>query len=184
MQSLGSVASIIASIREEAAAEVDRIDEASKIEIAAVRAEAENTAVTISDRDARLAAARSENEERIARQEWEGRRLAIEQREAWIQRVVAAGRERWQPDATQLMDLIREALGKIDARECEVAVAERDRSRVDVTKFDRNVRLTTAAIDGGCIVTAGDLVFDNSLEARARRLEPIWRNALSEMYKP
>jgi vacuolar-type H+-ATPase subunit E/Vma4 len=184
MQSLGSVASIIAAIREDTAAEVDRIEEASAVEIAAARAEGAAVVVAIPDREVRLAAARAENEERIARQEWEGQRMALEQREQWIDRVIARAREKQRTNGAQLAALIREALQKIETPECEIAVAERDRALIDAKKLGKAIRVTTAAIDGGCIVTAGDLVFDNSLEARARRLESAWRSALSEVYKP
>jgi len=175
MQSLGSVASVIAAIREEASAEVERIDEASSIEVVAVRAEGTAADVAIPNRAARLAAARAENDERSARQEWEGRRQVIEQREAWIARVVALAHERH----CDVMPLVREALARIGTTECQVAVADRDRAALP-----KKLRATTAVIAGGCIVTAGDLVFDNSLEARARRFEAEWRQALGEVYKP
>lgn len=181
MQSLGSVASIVAAIREDAAAEADHIDEGTAAEIAAIRAEGTTTSVTISDRQARLAAARSESAERLARQEWEGRRKSIEQREAWIGRVIAAAREERRTDPAQLMALIAEALNNIATPQCEVAVAQRD---LPLVRAGKKYRVTAAPIDGGCIVTTKDLIFDNSLEARARRLEPVWRKALSEVYRP
>ena len=37
---------------------------------------------------------------------------------------------------------------------------------------------------GGCVVKIGDVSFDNSFDARSRRLEPEWRNELSGMYTP
>ncbi len=184
MQSLGSVASIVAAIREDASAEADRLDEATAKEIEAIRAEGTAASVAVPDRQARIAAARAENEERVARQEWEGRRRTIEQREAWIERVTAAARTSWHADRAQLTALIREALETIDAAEVEIAVAENDRPMVDAKKLGRKVRLTSAAIGGGCIVTGGNLVFDNSFEARARRLEAVWRKALSGVYNP
>lgn len=184
MQTLGSVASITASIREDAEAEVERIEEGLQKEIASLRAEAGAANVAIADRDARLAGARRENDERIAHQEWEGRRMAIEQREAWIGKIIAAAREPQRTSAAQLMALIREALQTIDAAEYEVAVADRDRHLVDIKKLGKKVRVTSADTDGGCIVTAGDVVFDNSFKARVRRLEPEWRNALCEVYRP
>ena len=95
MQTLGSPASLVAAIREEAAAEAERIQESTTAELAAIRAESAATIVALPDRDARIAAARRENEERIARQEWDGRRAVIEQREAWIARVVAKASEQW-----------------------------------------------------------------------------------------
>jgi vacuolar-type H+-ATPase subunit E/Vma4 len=184
MQTVGSVASILAAIREDAAAEVERIDQAIAAGIAEIRAEEQSASVEIADRDARLAAARRENQERLAQQEWDGRRAAMEQREAWIARVVAKARQQWKYTPEQLQALIREALQTVQGAECEVAIGAPDRDRIDPKKFDRKVRITTANIDGGCIVTAGEMVFDNSLDARARRLEDEWRKALSEVYRP
>lgn len=184
MQSLGSAASVIAAIREDAAAEADRIDEAARLQITAIRAEGISAGVAIPDRDLRIARARAESDERIARQEWEGRRQAIEQREAWIQRIVTESERRGRTSAAQLQALIHEALARIEAAECEIVVAQQDLPLVDPKQLGRDVRVIAGPISGGCIVSAGDLAFDNSLEARALRLEPEWRSALSEVYRP
>ena len=163
MQALGSPASVVAAIREDAEAEVERLQEATAAELATIRAEAASTSVAIVDRDARLMAARRETEERVARQEWEGRRAAMQQREQWIQRVVAAAQERWTVTTGDALDaLVREAKSRLPDGPCEVLVSPR----------------------GGCVVRCGDLSFDNTFEARVRRLEPEWRSALSGMYKP
>lgn len=163
MQTLGSPASVVASIREEAEAEVERLQETTAAELAAIRAEAASTSVVIAGREQRLAAARRENEERIARQEWEGRRAAMQQREQWMQRVVAAAQERWTVTSGDALDaLVREAKSRLPDGPCEMIVHPR----------------------GGCVVRCGDLSFDNTFEARARRLEPEWRSALSGMYTP
>jgi vacuolar-type H+-ATPase subunit E/Vma4 len=185
MQTLGSPASVIAAIREEADAEVERIEQAAAAELASLRAGAASASVAIADREERLAAARRTNEERIARQEWEGRRAAIEQRETWIQRVVAKAHESWahgEPATRkeQLNALIRNARSRLPAGACEVAVSADDQELVDAP----DASVVTAPIAGGCIVTIGNTSFDDSLEARSRRLEPEWRNALSGMYKP
>lgn len=158
MQTLGSPASLIAAIREDAAAEAERIQESAANELASIRAAAASSDVTIADREERLAAARRENEERMATQEWEARRAVIEQREAWIGRVVAKARERWSGlDPARVAALVEEARAHLPQGECHV---------------------------DGCVVTVGNVSFDNSLEARSRRLEPEWRNALSGMYTP
>ena len=163
MQTLGSPASVVAAIREEAEAEVERLQESTAAELAAIRAEAASTSVVIADRDARLMAACRETEERIARQEWEGRRALMQQREQWMQRVVAAAQERWTVTSGDALDaLVREAKSRLPDGPCEVIVSPR----------------------GGCVVRYGDLSFDNTFEARARRLEPEWRSALSGMYTP
>jgi vacuolar-type H+-ATPase subunit E/Vma4 len=158
MQTLGSPASLVAAIREDAAAEAERLQEATADELASIRAEAASSDVAIVDRDERLAAARRESEERIAKQEWEARRAVIEQREAWIGRVVAKARERWSGlDPARVAALVDEARSHLPEGACQV---------------------------DGCVVTVGNVSFDNSFEARSRRREPEWRNALSGMYKP
>lgn len=155
----GSVASVIAAIREEAAAEVERVERASAAEIARLRDEAANADVSIADREVRLAAARRANAEKLAQEEWEARRAVIEQREEWTVRVAARGRE-----------LLRDA----DVRPL---IAEAEQA---LPPGARNVR---HAGGGGVIVACGDVTFDNSFDARARRYESEWRKALSEVYR-
>lgn len=163
MQTLGSPASVVAAIREEGDAEVERIQETAAAELATTAAEAASVNVAIVDREERLASARRLNEERVARQEWEGRRAVMQQRETWIERVVARAQEGWGTSSAEALDaLVREARSRLPDGECEVIESPR----------------------GGCIVRIGDLSFDNSFEARSRRLEPEWRGALSGMYKP
>ena len=169
MQTIGSVAALVAAIAEEAAAEVERIEQMP----IAVEPPPEPPRRD----EERLNVIRRENAERIARQEWEGTRAAIEQREAWIRSVVEHAELKGDP-----MPLAIEALRHVRGDDCEIAISPGD--RIDVTKLGRRARVVEAPISGGCIVTSGDVTFDNSYEARARRLESEWRNALSEMYRP
>jgi vacuolar-type H+-ATPase subunit E/Vma4 len=163
MQTLGSPASVVAAIREDAELEVERIRETSAAELSAIRAEAESIDVAIADREERLAAARMHVQERIAKQEWDGRRAVMLQREEWMQRVVAAAQLRWPAKSEEVHDaLVREARSRLPEGEYEVVDDPR----------------------GGCIVRSGDLSFDNSFDARSRRFEPEWRRALSGMYTP
>lgn len=163
MQTLGSPASVVASIREDGEAEVERIQEAAATALKTIAVEAASTDVAVGDREERLAAARRMNEDRVARQEWEGRRAVMQQREEWIQRVVTKAQQRWGASSAETLDaLVREARARLPEGECEVVASPR----------------------GGCIVRIGDLSFDNTFEARSRRLEPEWRSALSGMYKP
>jgi len=163
MQTLGSPASVVAAIREDGDAEVERIRENAAAELKTIAAESASVDVAVGDREQRLAAARRENEERVAKQEWEGRSAVMQQRETWIQHVVAKAQERWGPSTAEALDvLVREARSRLPDGNCEVIAGPR----------------------GGCIVRIGDLSFDNTFEARSRRLEPEWRSALSGMYKP
>jgi hypothetical protein len=87
----------------------------------------------------------------------------MEERERWLQRVVAAGRAKWSTVSPETLDaLIREAKSHLPDGPCEVVVSP----------------------SGGCIARCGDLSFDNTFDARALRLETSWRSALSGMYKP
>lgn len=163
MQTLGSPASVVAAIREDGEAEVERIQETAAAELATIANEAASVDVAIVDREERLASARRLNEERVAKQEWEGRRAVMQQRETWIARVVAKAQEGWSASSAETLDaLVREARSRLPEGTHEVLASPR----------------------GGCIVRIGDLSFDNSFEARSRRLEPEWRSALSGMYKP
>jgi len=163
MQTLGSPASVVAAIREDGDAEVERIRETAAAELTRIAAEAASVSVAIADREERLTAARRMTEERIAKQEWEGRRAVMQQRESWIQSVVARAQEGWGTSSAESLDaFVREARSRLPDGDCEVIASPR----------------------GGCIVRIGDLSFDNSFEARSRRLEPEWRSALSGMYKP
>jgi vacuolar-type H+-ATPase subunit E/Vma4 len=190
MQSLGSPASVIAAIREDAEAEAERLRESTESEVKAIRADAASMNVAIADREERLAAARRAIAERIAAQEWEGRCAIIEQREQWMQRVVAKAQETWATCEVDRLDaLIREARARMPSGACEIAVSAADRERItemlsQTTDNREPTTITIAPIAGGCIVTVGDVSFDNSFEARSRRLEPEWRNALSGMYTP
>ena len=163
MQTLGSPASVVAAIHEDADSEVERIRQATASEVAALRDDAAAANVAIVDREEQLSAARRHGEERIAKQEWEGRRAVMQQREAWIQRVVSAAQERWPAASTAALDaLTRDARSHLPGGTSEVTINPR----------------------GGCVVRSGDLSFDNSFDARSQRLEPEWRNALSGMYTP
>lgn len=155
----GSTASVVSAIREEIAAEIERIEHEASAEIGRLREQASNADVAITDREVRLAAARRANAERLAQEEWESRRAVIEQREGWIARVAARGRELLR--GSDVTHLITEADRALPAGEREVH----------------------RAADGGIVVRCGDAEFDNSFASRARRLEPQWRRALSEVYR-
>jgi len=159
----GSVDSVMAAIRDDAAVEVERIEKTAADEVTAQRAASQRTPSVSADRDQRLAAARRRNAEAIAQTEWAARRAFIEEREQWIGRVVARGREilsATSPDA--LSRLAAEAVAAVGDEHAEVI----------------------AASSGGCVARAGSLVVDNSFDGRARRFEPVWRAAIAEMYRP
>lgn len=156
MQGYGSAESVIAAIRDEAAAEVERVERAAAAEVESLRVV---EPFVVCDREQRLAAARREGRERIAQEEWQGRRAVIEQREQWIARVMARGRELLA--ARDVQPLIDDATAHLPPGACEIANAP----------------------GGGVIVTAGNVAFDNSFDARSRRLEPEWRKVIAGLYE-
>lgn len=187
METLGSVASVIAAIRDEAGAEVEKLERAP-VEVPP------DEEVAVGDRETRLAAAQRDNRERIAQQEWEARRTLVEQREAWIARVRQEAHRRWSEGfadrAEKLTALAREALERIPGDRCEIAVCARDSEALrprDLAKSTGKKEVTIAPqpanIAGGCVVTAADVAFDNSFEERSRRFEAEWRRALSALYR-
>ena len=190
MHVIGSVDAVIATTRAEAEGEIERLRAHSGEEIAAL--EAAPPEDDHSERVQRLTVARKLSEERAAQTEWEERRRVLELREAWIGRVVVRGNEllRSKSDNERrefLERLAREAVARVGGESIEISFCARDREIVD-DAWCRAIdpRLTIGRdvpIRGGCVVRSGALVFDNSLEERAKRLEPVWRNALAGMYR-
>jgi|GEM_PF-2963502 len=160
MQTIGSVESVVAAIRDDAAAEVERIEKTATTEIRDARKLAEDFTPPGDEAGLKAAAARR-NAELVAQAQWEGQRRFIEQRERWIGEVIAA--------AAPLL---------ANASADDVAALEREARAVagDGT--------CEAVPGGGCIVRGKNVVFDNSFRERARRFEPQWRKALSEIYRP
>lgn len=152
----GSAESVIAAIRDEATAEVERVERAASAEIDALGVV---EPFVVCDREQRLAAARREARERIAQEEWQGRRAVIEQREQWIARVIARGRELLAK--SDIQPLIHDAVAHLPPVPYEIARPP----------------------GGGVIVTAGDVAFDNSFDARSHRLEREWRKAIAALYE-
>jgi vacuolar-type H+-ATPase subunit E/Vma4 len=200
VKTLGSPASVADAVREEASLEVERLLRDTDEEIVRLRAEAQSSDVMPPDRPARLAAASREVSARLAREDWEDRRAALEERERWTERAVRLARERLDGDREAasrrelLLALAVEAAERLPAGAVEIAVSASDASIADdafVEELARRSRRTVARARGdlpqsGCVVSTvgGKVRFDNSLEARARRFEPLWRAALTEIYGP
>ncbi|MGE5277732.1 MAG: hypothetical protein ACM3SU_12105 [Acidobacteriota bacterium] len=200
MRSLGSVAAVVEALREEAEGEVQRIDRETEQRIAALRASAAGEPVGLPDRGPRLAAARREADELLAQESWVDRRAMIEEREAWIGRIVAEGLGRLEaPEpASQRRDLLArlaaEAAACLPGEACEIVVAPADAALLD-EGWCRDVarsagkKIARVVSDagrraGGCLARTegGKVSFDNGFEARARRFEPAWRMGLAEIY--
>ena len=186
MQTLGSAASVVAAIREEAAADVDRIEQMSATETADLQSAAANATITIADRSERLAMARRRIASDLASAEWEGRRAVIEQRETWIASVVKRATEAWRNDRDALLALARASLASLPDGPCDVVIGGNAdaRFRDDLASASGRPQLTVSATPAmnGCVASCGDVTFDNTIEARARRHETEWRAAISRLY--
>jgi vacuolar-type H+-ATPase subunit E/Vma4 len=190
MNVIGSVDSVIATIRAEADAEIERLRATGDQELARLRELPPQSDPP--DREARLAAARKHNDELSAQMDWEEHRRVIEQREAWMARVIARGNELLRSASVDerrqsLTALTREALRSVSGENIELRLSAADREIVDdawCRDIPPGLHLgETAPIRGGCLVRSGPLVFDNSFEERAKRLEPVWRKALAGAYR-
>jgi len=189
MKILGSAASVLAALRDEAQGEIERIEQ--EVEAAAARSrQDEPEAVETKDRPEKLAAAGRRRRERLAREDWEDRRAALRLREEWIERVIEEGRKLLEGAGEEearrklLRAWAEEALRRLPPGErCSISVSPRDLPLLDAELLgERMVAGPPEVIRGGCIVRSGNLVVNNSLEERERRFEAEWRAALARAY--
>ena len=199
MKPLGSVAAVMAAIREDAAAEAEAVDSRAAAEVGRIRALQASDVVTIPDRESRLATARRHAQMRIAHEDWEDTRDAIAVREEWISRVLELGRKVLtnRDDAPaqrdELAALVAEGLARLPGRVCDVVVSEADVALLgpdwgrDIARLNGrdDIRVTTGPLDGGCVLRTPDgrMSFDNSYTARANRFQATWRSALARVYE-
>jgi len=184
MKPMGSVAAVVAAMRDDASVEVERLeqDAAAQAGRIASRPKAETGDP---DADARVLAARREAAEMRAREDWADARAMLEAREQFLQEVVAEGRRKLAIDEDTsnrrawLAKLVREGTERLGGGEVVIEVAPADAPLVAHARGSAEVRL-------GCIVRAADgkSWFDNRIEERERRFEPAWRALLGRTYWP
>jgi vacuolar-type H+-ATPase subunit E/Vma4 len=201
MKTLGSPESVADAVAEEASQEIARLLRDTDAEVRRLREEGATVDVTPPDRAAKLATAHREVSARLAREDWEDRRAALQERERWAERAIRLARERFdaarQPASRRelLLALALEGAGSLPPGAIEIASSVEDAPLVDESLVEeiarRSGRPVVPAIGedrprSGCVVSTpgGKIRFDNSLEARARRFEPAWRAALTEIYGP
>jgi len=197
MSGFGSLEAVVAAIREDARADVERIARDAEAAVARLRREDAAVPVVVPDADARVAAARREARARIAEEDWADRQSALTVREEWIAGVAAAAIRRLQerPADERRADvclLAAEALDHLGSNECELLVSPADAPILDEAwcralrrDTGRGVRVVAAhEVEGGCIARTLDqrLRFDNTYAARARRFEAEWRQALGALF--
>lgn len=200
MRTLGSIAAVAAAVRDDVQAESERLERDVAQQLARLAQEEAADVVTVPEREPRLAAARREARGRLAREEWQGAREALEERERWIERVVVAGqRTLAEPEElgqrrAWLARLARDGLERLPGDRFEVVVAAADAAILDaawcreVASSDAcqvRVVATEPTPRGGCVVRTADgkVAFDNSIEARSQRFQSAWRSALGELYE-
>jgi vacuolar-type H+-ATPase subunit E/Vma4 len=198
MAPLGSVEAVVAAIREDAHAEVERIERERDASAARIRAEDAAAPVVVADAEVRLSAARREARERAAAEDWADRQSRALARDRWMRVVAERARQQLRDatDAQRRADLLTcagEAIAQMPAGGCELLVAARDLVLLDERWRDalhrtvsRPVTIVACPeIDGGCVARSPDgrLRFDNTLAARETRFEPHWRRRLAECFE-
>jgi vacuolar-type H+-ATPase subunit E/Vma4 len=196
MNTLGSVAAVIAAIREEAAAELDRLARQAATSRAALSIERDRP-VDIADRDRRLAEARARAQRNEDDESWQDTLDDLQDRDRWIARVAAAARASLTSgvaaDWTRawMAELVCEAARALPAGACTIVVpAARlelfdDRWRAQLeARTGRALAVEAGALAAGCVVRLADrpIAYDNSLDARERRMLAEWRSALARVY--
>ena len=198
MKTLGSVAAVVAAITEDAAAEAEAIERRLAADLERLTTEAPAPALNVSEHDERLVAARRHARERLALEDSLDAREAFAEREQWMARAVMLGRARLAEAEVpavrieRLTRLVREALARLPPGPVDVVVSAADAALLGpawrpLCSSGPPVDVTVVAgpIDGGCIVRTADgrASFDNSIDARTRRFETVWRAALASVFE-
>ena len=195
MKTVGSVSAVVAAIREEAAVEIERLErEAAAMESTAQQPRA---VAPSPDDDPSVVAARWRAHNEASEEEWREKLEDLQDRERWMDAVVAAGRRALTDvrDARAVKDWMRalvvEAASYLPSGACIVvasvaAAGLLDTAWCDETGVDigRTLSIEAGPLTAGCIVrlTGQPIEYDNSLDARERRVEVEWRAALASVY--
>jgi vacuolar-type H+-ATPase subunit E/Vma4 len=199
MKPLGSVAAVVAAIREDAAVDVEAIARQADADIARLRAEDAAQPVTFVEGDLQVAAARDAARVRLAQEDWLDSCAAIGERETWLARAVALGQERLGLEVAaevhkqRLERLIQESLTRLQSAAVDIVVSVADlalldevwREQFQATHRIESLTITAGAIDGGSLVRSvdGRASYDNTYAARAERFRTAWRAALADVYE-
>jgi vacuolar-type H+-ATPase subunit E/Vma4 len=199
MKPLGSVAAVIAAIREDASGDVDAIARQADADIARLRGDDAARPVAFPEGELQVAAARERARTRIAHEDWLDTRAAIDEREAWLARVVERGCQRLDDVATtaerrqRFARLTREGIDRLHADTLEVVVSGDDalvldepwRAGLIAAAGLQSLTVMTGPVVGGCLVRTADgrASFDNTYHARIDRFRTVWRAMLAAMYE-
>jgi vacuolar-type H+-ATPase subunit E/Vma4 len=200
MKPLGSVAALLGAIRGDADALLEQKRQQLDEELARIARGDAVSPRAAPDRARRIAAARRTAHDRIGQENWRDTRELLEERERWIERVAAEAqrvlteRERGSEARAELERLAREAIRRLPGDCFEIAVSEQSAGLLDEAwcrqlatacgKREIRIARPEERPAAGCVIRTcdGRISFDNSLKARAARLEPQWRAALARLY--
>ena len=193
MKTWGGTAAVIAALRDDAAAEAERLERDADAAWAALA-----TAAAIPDApDAapRIAAARRAAAERQADEDWQDAVDAAADRDAWIASIAQQGRRALGATAgvrEWTAALAREAVGQLPGSACIVTVpaglspAPDETWRLELeAATGKQIALERGAFAAGCLARTPDgrVTFDNRIEAREDRTRAAWRAALARIYE-
>lgn len=193
MRAWGSAAAVIAALRDEAAADIERLEREAAAELEAIRA-ATGPVDAAPDAEARLSAARRAAAEHEADEDWQDTVGVATDRDAWIGAIVQQGGRvlATAPDAASwTAALAREAVAALPGDACVLVIpaalagALGDGWRVALEHATgTRVTVEPGPLSAGCVARTPDgrVTFDNSLEARQRRVHAAWRRALARLY--
>lgn len=195
MRAWGSAAAVVAVLRDDAAAERERLERESASALAALSADAGTRRPDGEDGVGaeRIDAVRRANADADATEDWEDTVAAAADRDAWISAVAEAGRRAIAaaPDVQALLErLTREAVLELPGEDCMVTVpaalaAGAEMWRVVVERATgKRLVFDPGTIAAGCIARTRDgrVTFDNTIEARERRTRTQWRTAVARLY--
>lgn len=194
MRAWGSAAAVIAALRDDAAAAVERLEREADAALTALRAAA-GTPPDAPDPAPRIAAARRTVADLEADQDWQDAVDAAADREAWIGSIVQQGRRGLAaaPDALAwTAALAREAVRSLPGAVCVVTVpaslipAPDESWRLALEKATgKPITLELGPLSAGCTARTPDgrVTFDNRIDAREARTLTEWRAALARIYE-
>ena len=196
MRAWGSAPAVVAAVRDDAAAERERLERESQAAIDALTREAAVAAPSSTaggSATERLDAVRRAAVEGDAAEDWEDTVTAASDRDAWIAAVAAEGRRRIAagPAAQAWLErVVREAAAELPGAACVVTVpaallagAQGWRAGVE-RDLQKQLTLQAGELTAGCVARTPDgrVTFDNTVEARERRARTEWRTAVARLY--
>ena len=192
MKAWGSAAALIAALRDDAAAEIERMEREAASALETLRG-TQTIAAAPPGADARLTVARRLAIDREADEDWQDVVSAMTDRDAWIADVVRRGCTTLAaaPDAAGWTEsLAREALAALAGEQCVLTVPadlvgplEARRAAIE-GRSGKRITIQKGTLTAGCIARTSDgrITFDNSLDARTRRTQTVWRAILAKAY--